>query len=253
MKFFSSFIFILILFPLFAQNKIKGYAELSQSAHTIAYTETNLSIGVALAVGHGTFSIFGLYQFGGNWKNKEILSYGMNYHLLGGGFKYRILKESKIYSPTIQLSASTEVHSSYRGKYLRTHPHLIDYHFTPSNSYSTKYTSSGGQPSYPSYNFTYYYVSTPLVANILIGHEFRLTEGLFFNLGLGYSIRAVKVRNKSWSVKSEEPPSDISKPNSLKYDSYSFEGIILKDIAWMHIIDLNVGLNYTFPLKKKKK
>lgn len=94
--------------------------------------------------------------------------------------------------------------------------------------------------NYNTFNYVYYYVSTPLVISVMLGNEFRLTNGLFLNLGLGYTARAVKVRLKSWNFYSEEPPSDVSKPHQMS------------DVRWFHTLDLNIGLNYVFPIKNKK-
>lgn len=235
-----SIFFLLVRCVCFSQSEVKVYTELSQSLHTSVFTTTNVGIGFSVITSKNMTTIFSLYQFGGNFKRKFSSSYEMNYHLLGGGLKYRFRSLSKKYSPTIQISSTTEIVSPYRGKFLGTFPfETNDYGLGPTNKYITQKVTYDGE-SYNTYNYAYYYVSTPLVLSIIVGHEFRLTKGLNFNVGIGYSARAVKARLKKWGAGTTEPPSDISETHSMQ------------GVKWFHMIDLNLGFNYTFPIKKKE-
>lgn len=233
---------VLIVFLLYLKltcAQVKGYAELSQSLHRIPFTTTNVAFGMSIFMKRGVFTVAGLYQFGGNFKQKDNSLYEMNFHLLGIETKYRFRNSSKIYSPTVQFNVSTEIGSSYRGGKLRTHPTSNTYNFAPSTSYVTEYISYGGETPHASHNYVNYYVSTPIIIGVIIGHDFRLAKNLFFNLGLGYSARAVNARIKKWGINQPESISDISSTHSMK------------EVKWFHSLDLNIGFNYAFSLKKK--
>lgn len=241
-------IFVLLLFNFYvchSQEKVKGYIDVSQNLHSIIYTETNISFGINFPLETGSISLFGNYEYGGNWKihspyaDRIVPAYKLDYHFLGGGVKYRILKKSKFYSPTIQLTALTEIVSHYRGNYIvRSDFNSEGFFFQPTNYYSEPYVYG-----YPKgyIKEIFYYVSTPFIGSILIGNEFKIYKELNVNLGIGFSMRGVKVRYKSWNTYESEPKADISNP-------YSLEGI-----SWLKILDLSFGLNYTFSFKKKPK
>ena len=63
------FISIILFFNFsFSQEKVKGYVSLSQSSNlSFEFTETDLSLGVALPLKMGVISLFGSYQRGGNF------------------------------------------------------------------------------------------------------------------------------------------------------------------------------------------
>lgn len=241
MKILSVISFLLISLIGFSQNKVLGEFELSQFLHSKIYTETDLSIGINLPLKVGNISFFVQYEYGGNWKTtdnnmQEVSMYTLDYHLIGGGIKYRILNQSKFYSPTIHISALTEIASNYRGGYLKSRgyfPNEREYSFEPNNT-----VQIGGDS--PNKKYTYYYVSTPFLGSVLIGNEFRVLEGLFVNLGIGMSMRATKVRYKEWYSSEPEPSPNLSK-------THSFD-----NVNWFKTFDLNLGINYTFPFKSKK-
>lgn len=245
MRITASIIFSLICSISFSQKQIGIYSELSQSFPKIMFTETNLSLGVSMPISIGMISTFIQYQFGGNYKIKRegnFKAYEIQYQMLGGGLKYRFLSKMKLYSPTLKISAATELTSNYRGGYLYSRINAYNkeyYSFFPTRNHEIEKVTYDGE-LYNTYNYVYYYVSTPLVLSILVGHEFRLTKGLNFNVGIGYSARAVKARLKKWGAGTTEPPSDISKTHSMQ------------GVKWFHMIDLNLGFNYTFPIKKKE-
>ena len=79
------------------------------------YAGINLSPGINLETPKGSVVFSGVYQFGGYWEF-ESKPFELNYHMLGGKIKYRILNHEKRFSPTIELSALTEVRTIYRNK-----------------------------------------------------------------------------------------------------------------------------------------
>ncbi len=222
-----------------SQSTISLETKISQSVHSKIYTETELGIGVNLALKRGSISFLMHYQYGGNWETKDlnyqrVEMYALDYHLLGGEIKYRIFNISNFYSPTLCVSLSKEITSSYRGGYLQSVGMYVDgreYVFEPSNSSQT-----GGLTN-PNKNLAYYYVSTPLIASIMIGNEFKIMEGFYANLGLGMSIRSIRVGYKEWHSSEPEPEpvlKSISTPEKLR------------------MFDLKLGLSYVLPFKKPK-
>lgn len=177
------------------------------------YMGTNLSIGGELATKKGNVSCSAIYQYGGGWYNKL---YEFDYHMLGGGVKYRLLNDNKIVSPLFGMMLLTEIASDYRGKYLL--------YYRPVDYFSSLYD-------------TRYYVSTPILGNITIGCDFRLTRGLHINIGFGYGYRFIKTRYDKWAF--------IESEMSMK--KYSVE-----ENKQFHFLDVQVGLSYSFPLKKKE-
>lgn len=223
-----------------AQRTTSLETKVSQSGHSKIYTETELGIGVNLALKKGSISFLMHYQYGGNWETKDlnyqkVEMYALDYHLLGGEINYRILNRAKFYSPTIQVSLSTEIASGYRGGYLQSVGMYLDgreYIFEPSNSSQT-----GGLTN-PNKNLAYYYISTPLINSIMIGNEFRIMEGFYANLGLGMSIRSIRVGYKEWHISEPEPEpvlKSISTPKKIR------------------LFDLKLGLSYVLPFKNKPK
>gem|GEM_PF-3046308 len=226
-----------------SQERVNGYISFSQNINRFFWLESNAVAGVLFPLKTGSISTSVIYVYGGNlpasFKYEKVRAYTMQYHLLGGEVKYRIRNSDKIYSPTIQLSALSDIGSTYRGKYLKTigtitnNIHDVEYYFSPANTYGTQALSIK--------NFTAYYVSTPFEGNLLVGNEFKLLKGLFLNFGIGFTIRGVKIRYKEWNKGTPEPESDISDPHSLT------------GLKWKKEVSLTLGLNYTFSFKKKEK
>lgn len=130
----------------------------------------------------GVISLFGSYQRGGNFRKADIPLYQMNYHLLGGGLKYRALNPTKIYSPTISLSALTEVAPNYGGKMLglkHSGSNFDAFDFFPSNSSGKIYSSENYHTQDVIDQYVYDYISTPLMDVVFIGNEFKLMNSLF--------------------------------------------------------------------------
>ncbi|WP_107038789.1 hypothetical protein [Brumimicrobium mesophilum] len=229
----------LIPFIGLAQRTISLETKVSQSVHSKIYTETELGIGVNLALKKGSISFLMHYQYGGNWETKDlnyqkVKMYTLDYHLIGGEIKYRIFNLSNFYSPTLCVSLSKEIASSYRGGYLISHDWAgvsREYVFKPSNSSQT------GGLTHPNKNLAYYYISTPLISSIMFGNEFRIMEGFYANLGIGMSIRSIRVGYKEWNNTQPEPD-PILNANSTLLNSEKLK-----------LLDLRVGFSYVFQFK----
>jgi len=237
-----TFFFVISFIPILSlsQKTISGEVEISQFVHSKIYTESGITLGVNLPLTKGNISFLLQYKYGGNWettdlKYQKVEMYSLDYHLIGGEIKYRVLDQFKLYSPTIHISLSTDIASGYRGGYLQSIGVFKNerfYSFEPSNSPQT-----GGLIS-PNQNYAYYYISTPLIASLMIGNEFKIIENLHVSLGLGFSIRSVKVGYKEWYNSQPEPKPDLKSPSALS------------NTDKIKMLDLKLGLSYTFPFKK---
>ncbi len=253
------FICALLIFNIsFSQEKIKGYVSLSQSTNLFfQFTETDLSVGIAVPLKMGVISLFGSYQRGGNFRRAPIPFYHMNYHLLGGGFKYRVLNPSKIYSPTIRLSALTEVGTNYAGKkleldYYSESSYYMPVHFFPSNTPGEIHSSENYHTDDVVYFYVYDYISTPFIGTIFIGNEFKLMKSLFLNIAIGYQCRVVRTHYKIWQNNIYDP-SLVVEPTTKIVDRYKMKNTKNGNIDLVHYCELNVGFNYIISFKKDSK
>lgn len=237
-----------ILFGLFCNaQQINGYVNLDQTTDFyLGSTETNFDVGINKPLKRGSFNFFVSYQYGGNLKYQETPMYKMTYHLLGGGLKYRILNKSKIYSPTIRITALTEIYSNYRGNHL-SFGRYGDFIFFPSNEITPHFNISHnkGEPDKLLYYQTYDYISTPLVGSIFLGNEFRIFEGFNINVELGYLFRAVRAYHKKWEPNAPEPKTEIVETHRIKNSANG-------ETEFIHYFEFGIGINYTFPFHKEK-
>lgn len=225
------------------QSKLNGYVSFHESLENFGWLGSNLSTGISIHFNKSELCVLLSYSFVGNLKGntqyQPIKTNFMTYNILGGEIKYRILKKSQLYSPSIILNVGTDIFSSYRGRYLFTYGTItnnsksVDFIYFPCNQY--------GSQALASKNFTYYFVSIPFVGNIIVGNEFRLYNNLILELGLGFNIKGATIRYKEWSKDSEEPKSDISKTH------------LLNNLYWKKGFTCRLGLSYSFSFKKKTK
>lgn len=245
MKWLLVILSVLIYSFSYSQHRVNGYVGLSQSVPTVPFSKTNLTFGALFPKDKFGITVFGQYQLMGNRAFKKYYNtsaYRMVSNLLGGGIKLQLRASTKIYHPTLKLTVLTELFSNYKGEHLQS-LNTDEYGLAPVNVSNQTYLYDQ-----KNYYYTYYYISTPLVGNVILGNEFRLMEGLFINLGIGYSFNAFKVGFKKWGLDQQEPESEIVKPYSLRND-----GNPNIEVVFRHAIVLNLGINYTFSFHKKEK
>jgi hypothetical protein len=227
----------------YSQSKIKGYADFTQNTVQFSWLESRFKIGSGFQLKAGNIFTSIEYVFGGNSPgnvyHEKISAYTMKYHALGGEIKYRGRNLDKIYSPTVLCSFLTDIGSTYRGKYLATagaitdNSHSVFLNFFPAKTYFSQALSTK--------NFSYYYISTPIVFDFIFGNEFKIISNLYVNLGVGITMKGISVGFKEWYKGTLEPNSNVSK-------IYSFN-----HLKWNTSFNLSFGLNYTFSFKKKDK
>lgn len=233
-----------ISFSLLSQ-KPKGYVALYQTSDLFFnLTETNLDLGISFPLNRGVISFMVSYKYGGNVGFDSIPAYKMDYHLFGGGLKYRLLDRTKRYSPTIRLSVLTEIRSNYRGKKLGNHNYGENFEFFPWNEIGKDYHYDGSGISGVT-NSAFDYISTPLMGGVFIGNELRIIKTLYLNLEIGYQFRAVRIKYKEWSGYQEEPLTPIIETHKLKTTENG-------KVGFAHYFEFSVGISYTFPFKKEK-
>ncbi|MBN9293189.1 MAG: hypothetical protein J0G96_04330 [Flavobacteriia bacterium] len=237
MKTFAFFILFPVFFcfsqnTLFSTRIANAVSANITSDYLTVYNGTSLGIGAQINGTGGSLSILSVYQFGGSLVSNGLKPYLMQNHFVGGTIQYRILSESKSISPVVEMTALTEIASNYRGGYIK------DY---GPQKFPSAYWTSYGNGLQIDYYHSDYYISTPMIGNLLIGCDFRIINGLNINVALGYGYRIMKIRYKQWHPDEQEPWADLSG----KYN--------LKDGDLLHCVDFQIGLNYTLSVKKKTK
>lgn len=158
-------------------------------------------------------------------------------NLLGVSNNILLLSSKSRFRPLIKINLLTEVKSNYRNGFLWDNDRqnlitLENYNITPS-----------GQEIYSLNPISYYYTSnfyysTPFIVSLLAGCDIHLIENLHFNIELGYGLRVLKTQNLQWT-----DGENIS--HKLKDAPIN--------IHLFHMLDAQIGLSYSFPLKKKTK
>ena len=215
----------------FSQKEIKLALELSNTYSSLrfisfsngTYNSTRLAIGSRFNTNKGNVTLYGMYEFSGLVLQKS--RYTVQSHLLGGGINYRILNNEKRFSPFIEINASTEVATNYRGDFLHA-----DQYFPTDHAYS--YNIDNTQ-----FYYSAFYYSTPFVGNILLGCDVRIINGLHLNIGVGYGLRGTKRFVLFW--KDGEGPTE------------EFLNTKPKNTIWSNMTDVKLGISYAFSLKKK--
>jgi|SRR5690554_54789 len=242
-------IFIVLHLTCYSQVRIKTYVGLSQQwLSDFSYTESQVETGLSLVLKKGVISFFGAYHYYGNLSirgddEEYIPMYKFTSHLVGGGFKYRVNKISRFYSPVFGFSLVTEFASNYRGGRLgiSNYDEKGELFFRPSNRISEIYNSNGTTPLF--YN-TYIYLSTPLIANLFFENSFTISNGLSLNIEIGLSIAKRSVHYKQWNYNEEEPDTIIGELNSSAYSH--------GEIKNLKNLNFNFGIQYIFSFTPKK-
>ena len=243
-------IFILAFFTLTCQGqeKIQGYIGLSQQwVNDFSYTSSKLEAGPSFSIGKGALTIFASYQYYGNLSTQnlsyeDVKAFRFTSQLLGGGINYRINDLSKFYSPVFGFSIVTEISSNYSGKRLgiRNYNEKGEFFFIPTEKIGKIYSTSGENILFHN---TYTYLSTPIIANFFFDNRFKISHGLFINLGIGFSIEKRSVHYKEWSPNEKEPETNLGNLNP----SEDIHG----EIKIINNLNFCFGINYTFPFKLK--
>ena len=233
MKQITSIICILFLVGnVFSQKEIQLAVELSNTYSSSrffrfskgTYNSTRLAIGSRFNTNNGNVTLYGMYEFSGFVQQQSM--YILQSHLLGGGINYRILNNEKRFSPFIEINASTEVATNYRGGFLDIGDLFpTDYGYTYNIDNTQFYYSA-------------FYYSTPFVGNILLGCDVRLVDGLHLNVGAGYGLRGMKTREIYWD-EGTEPSEEL-------------RNVDPKFTKWFNMIDVKLGISYAFSFKKKQ-
>lgn len=263
MKILTSTMFLFLFFNVQGQTKVGFYTGLSQTVdHLFRNTESYMDMGPSFKFEKGSFNVFFTYAYGGvfnyNAANKpdsfhgNFKPYGLDYHLLGGGLKYRFRKEEAFYHPTLKITVLSEVGSSYRGSGLELgyeqNSMGEDYPlFSPTDHIYPYYQLSNGKNEKDKllYYHTYNYISTPLVGSVFLGNEFQLFKGFFLNIELGYMFRAFRYSHNKWLPNESESPVEIVETHKLKETSNG-------KTIFIHYFEISLGINYTFSFKKEK-
>lgn len=255
-------LFLVLIFEVKGQSKKGLYVGLSQTAdYSFRNTESILDVGTSFKHKKGSIKVFLTYAYGGVFNynavskpdafHKNFKPYNLDYHLLGGGMKYRFKTKKAVYYPTLKLTITTEMGSRYRGKGLE-----LGYEQNSKGNYfplfsPTDHVYPHVQLSHQNngenkllYYHTYNYISTPLAGSFFFGNEFRLFNGFFINLELGYMFRAFRYYHNKWLPEEKEPSVDIVEIHRLKETSNG------KSI-FEHYFEFGIGVNYTFSFKPK--
>src|SRR5690554_4086504 len=257
MRTFLLTIFLFSTLMCYSQEKLKGFIDLSQNVnYGLTITESNLNFGIDYAFTNSSISIFGTYAYGGVFVydgvvnyNKNFSAYQLDYHLMGGGAKVWFRGRDKLYNPTFKAIFLTEIASKYRGgKIMGSLLENREVHFIPiEHIYEHKkwvQGSHGGSWVFQNYK-TYNYISTPLLGGVFFGNEFKATDNLSINLGVGYLFRAFRFYKNEWGLNETMPKVEITQTHSLKESSYG-------KIEIEGYLEFEFGLSYFFSFKSKK-
>src|SRR5690554_498121 len=190
-------IFLISTLICHSQERLKGLIDFSQNVNSgLNITESNLNFGIDYAFTNSSISVFGTYGYGGvfdyegvfNYK-KGFYAFKLDYHLLGGGVKLRLRARDKLYNPAFKVTLLTEIASKYRGgKITASGSESKNVDFSPTDHiYEIKkplYGGSGGPIIFQNYR-SYHYISTPLIGSFFFENEFKATDNLYINLGVG--------------------------------------------------------------------
>jgi len=263
MKTFLLAIFLFLTLMCYGQEKMKGFIDLSQNFNYrlniplkgFTNTKSNLTFGIDYKLTNTSISAFGTYAYGGvvNYTNfptfhNSFSAYQLDYHLMGGGIKLRFRGRERLYSPTFKVIFLTEIASKYRGgKIIASVSENREVYFSPTDRiYKSKKPSSNGTGgSITPHYYTFNYISTPLIGVFYLGNEFKVTDNLNINIGIGYLFRAFRFYKNEWGLSETEPKVGIIQTHSLKETNYG-------EIEIEGYLEFEFGLSYFFSFKSKK-
>lgn len=260
MRRFLLAIFLFSTLMSYSQEKLKGFIDFSQNVnYGLTITESNLNFGVDYAFTNTSISVFGTYGYGGVFDyvglpnyNKNFSAFQLDYHLLGGGAKLRLRGKDKLYRPTFKATFITEIASKYRGGKIEGvgNSSLLnnEVYFSPTDHiYEIKnwvQGSHGGSYVFQNYR-SYHYISTPLVGSFFFENEFKATDNLYINLGIGYLVRIFRFYKNEWGLNETMPKVEIIETHSFNESSYG-------KIETYDYLEFELGISYLFSFKSKK-
>lgn len=228
------------------QERGKGFIDLNQRIDfNFNNTESNLNFGFNYFLKKISISAFSSYAYGGVSKKVETHNpFELDYHLLGGGIKFKFREEQKLYTPTLKLSGFTEISSKYRGKKLEKSfvDDDKDIFFLPTLDNYVKTSYWNGIIS----RYSYHYISTPLIASLFFENEFKIQNEISLHVGIGYLLRLVRYTINEWSP-------DMSEPVIIVTETHKLRETINGKVQKFNYLSFEIGVSYTFPLKKTSK
>ena len=199
-----------------------------------SFLGVDASLGLELSTKKSKINLFGSYQLSGSSTLNAFLedlfigqTFNYRSHFIGGGISYYFLKKDKRFLPYVSLIISGEVSTNSKLAFLndsfgfREYP-LLD---TWDPMTNTKYWS-------------YFYVSTPLIGSLTGGCVFRVNKNINIKLGAGYGLRKMKTKYAEWY----EEENVYKKLETISTETHYF-----------HMLDVHLGLTYSFSLKNKPK
>jgi hypothetical protein len=153
-------------------------------------------------------------------------------HLIGASLKYIFRERNKKVRPFLKIAVLSEVYSNYKNGLLVFNEYIPK--VEPSFSYIDP-TPAGEDPAVD-YYYSHFYYSTPLVSSFLGGVDIKLIKNLDLNIALGYDFRIMKVKYAEWTENE---------------DVYEILRTIPTTNNLSQMIDVQLGLTYTFSFKKK--
>lgn len=183
----------------------------------------NLNPGIQSQTNSGTFSVLFNYQYSA-LSDLYHFSHYRN-HMIGGILQFSLYNEIKRFRPYFSITVKSEIATN------ATNAFVNDYYVPKLVTYSSDFTPDGSYIYYTSK----FYQSTPLVSSLIAGCDFRVIENLNLKLGFGYKLRIMKTKTAGWD----------------KYeDVYEKLKTISSESHYFHMLDVQLGLSYSFPLKK---
>ncbi|MBW7868711.1 MAG: hypothetical protein H3C31_10335 [Brumimicrobium sp.] len=158
-------------------------------------------------------------------------SYTFQSHLLGIAYEFQLLNKDKKVRPFARFNILTEVGSNYKNGF------MLGYNPYPTYSHTPQFNGSHGSIS-GYINSSGFYVSTPLLTTLSVGVDFKIVEEFHINIGLGSGIQAMKYKYLKWNDGEDYKEKLKTIPEELKF---------------FHIINANIGLSYSIPIKSNRK
>lgn len=186
----------------------------------------DLNPGIKLQTNSSTFSVLFTYQYNA-FSDLYYFSQYQN-HMVGGEIQLSLLNESKRFRPYFSVAVNSEIATNTKNAYVN------DYYVPEPVAYSHDFASDGFYIYYDSR----FYQSTPIVASIITGCNFRIKEELHIKLGFGYKFRTMETKYAGW----EQDENVYEKLKTIPSEKHYF-----------HMLNAQLGLTYTFSLKNKPK
>lgn len=198
----------------------------------------NSKFGLEYSMNKGSFYAYGIYQYSGSYFRDSFFDYLFDgklfknrSHFLGGEIEYQFYNSGKRFRPFISLMLSKEVSTNSEYAYLSEGFAFI---FSPM-SYESILTS--GYPIKVTY-YSHFYMETPFIGSLTGGFVFRAKDNFSIKLGAGYGLRIMKTKYTEW--KEDE-------------DIYEKLKKVPSETHYFHMLDVQLGLAYSFSFKNKSK